>query len=84
MKRALSILSGCGVATFLPHQVLAAAGRNPPGDLAILGFLGFCALIVVAQLIPLARRLKERPTVKERAAAPISGEAEERAEIESR
>jgi len=38
--------------------VLAAADeREPPGELAVRIFLGFCALIIVAQLVPLARQI---------------------------
>ena len=43
--------------------VLAAADeREPPGELAVRIFLGFCALIIVAQLVPLARQTWRRLT----------------------
>ena len=41
--------------------VLAATDeREPPGELAVRIFLGFCALIIVAQLLPLARQVWRR------------------------
>jgi len=54
--------------------VLAAAEeRDPPGNLAVQIFLGFCALIIVAQLVPLAlqtlRRLSERKAKRVEATA---------------
>lgn len=45
--------------------VLAAAEeRDPPGTLAVQIFLGFCALIIVAQLVPLARQTLRRLSEK--------------------
>jgi len=54
--------------------VLAAAEeRDPPGNLAVQIFLGFCALIIVAQLVPLAlqtlHRLSERKAKRVEATA---------------
>ncbi len=42
----------------------AADEREPPGDLAVGIFLGFCALIIVAQLVPLARQAVRRLTAR--------------------
>ena len=45
--------------------VLAATEeRDPPGTLAVQIFLGFCALIIVAQLVPLARQTLHRLSEK--------------------
>lgn len=42
----------------------ATEERNPPGGLAVQIFLAFCALIVVAQLVPLARQTWRRLSEK--------------------
>ncbi|BCS54442.1 hypothetical protein [Geobacter sp. SVR] len=39
-----------------PLQAFAAENRAAPNDLGVWIFIGFCALIVTAQIVPLLRR----------------------------
>lgn len=57
----------------------ASAERNPPDNLAVWIFLGFCALIIVAQLFPLVIRLgrKTAQLNQEEAAKLESNESSE-------
>ncbi|MFA7537278.1 MAG: hypothetical protein WCY68_14470 [Desulfuromonadales bacterium] len=45
--------------TFGASVALAATGREDNSSLVVWGFLGFCALIVVAQLVPLIGNLRQ-------------------------
>jgi predicted membrane channel-forming protein YqfA (hemolysin III family) len=58
LKRFITMTFTMSVALFaMVMPVLAATEqRQPPGELAVRIFLGFCALIIVAQLLPLARQ----------------------------
>lgn len=64
LKRIITLLFT--LAAMVMPVLAAAEERDPPGTLAEQIFLGFCALIIVAQLVPLARqtlrRLSERKT----------------------
>lgn len=46
-------------ATAIP-ALAAADGRGNPSEPLVWGFLGFCALIIIAQIAPLARNLKKQ------------------------
>lgn len=57
MKRITTLFSVWGGSLILVPMAMAAEERRPPGNLAVWGFLAFCALIIVAQLIPLVRHI---------------------------
>jgi hypothetical protein len=63
--------------------IAAAGGREDTTDLVIWGFLGFCALIVVGQLIPVIFTLWGAKKAFERspAEAPVLRGAEEEPKI---
>ena len=66
IKRIISLFITLAVtlsAVVVP-ALAAAEERNPPGELAVQIFLAFCALIVVAQLVPLARQTLRRLSEK--------------------
>jgi len=49
----------------------AEGGRQDNSSAVIWGFLGFCALIIIAQLVPTIRELRQAARAeKERLAAP--------------
>lgn len=54
LKRSIILL--VTLATMVVPVLAAAEEREPPGTIAVQIFLGFCALIIVAQLVPLARQ----------------------------
>jgi hypothetical protein len=78
MKRIITMLVTLSVTlSAMVMPVLAATEvREPPGELAVRIFLGFCALIIVAQLLPLARQTLRRMTEKK--AKPVEARAEVR------
>jgi len=49
------------VATAIP--AFAAEGRSNPSETIVWGFLGLCALIIVAQIAPLVRNLKKQSKI---------------------
>ena len=56
--------------------VLASSDeRQPPDEIAVWIFLGFCALIIVAQMVPLARQTWRR--LSEQKAKKVEEEARE-------
>lgn len=66
IKRTISLFSTLAVtlsAVVVP-ALAATEERNPPGELAVQIFLAFCALIIVAQLVPLARQTLRRLSEK--------------------
>jgi hypothetical protein len=76
MKRIISLVITLSITLSVVMPALAATvERDPPGDLAVRIFLGFCALIIVAQLVPLARqalrRLSEKKTKRVEATAEV-------------
>ena len=54
------IIPGAALVTLAVPVLPAAEEREPAGNLAVWIFLGFCALIIVAQLFPLAARMWRR------------------------
>jgi len=74
MKRiiSLSITLFITLSAAVAPALAATLERDPPGELAVRIFLGFCAPIIVAQLVPLARqalsRLSEKKAKKVEAA----------------
>lgn len=65
----IAALAGTATAAFA-----AGEGREDGSSLAICIFLGFCALIIIAQLLPIFRiRLRRRHTVTTaREAVPVN------------
>jgi hypothetical protein len=63
-KRIITLLVTLSVTLAMAVPALATAVREPPGEVAVWIFLGFCALIIVAQLVPLARQAVRRLTEK--------------------
>lgn len=75
--RTITLIVALTGALALP-ALAAGEDRVPPGDLAIWIFLGFCALIVLAQLVPLARALLKKKEVADH--AEVASEPVEQAE----
>ena len=50
-----SILAAIAIPAFA-----ATEGRGNPTDLIVWGFIGFCALIVIAQVAPLLRNVSKQ------------------------
>ncbi|HEY6837439.1 MAG TPA: hypothetical protein VI389_01720 [Geobacteraceae bacterium] len=53
------IISSVALVAALPASA-AVDQREPSGDLAVMIFLGFCALIIIAQVLPLVVRAWRR------------------------
>ena len=51
----LSILATTAIPAFA-----ATEGRGNPTDLIVWGFIGFCALIIIAQVAPLLRNVNKQ------------------------
>lgn len=58
----ITIISGTLAATIIP-ALAAAEGRNNPSEPIVWGFLGFCALIIIAQVAPLIRNLRKQSRI---------------------
>jgi hypothetical protein len=56
-----SIISAIVAGTVVP-ALAAVEGRNPSGDIAVWIFLGFCALIIVAQVITMIGQVRKQAT----------------------
>ena len=54
------IIPGAALVALAVPVLAAADEREPAGNLAVWVFLGFCALIVVAQLFPLVAQIWRR------------------------
>lgn len=74
MSSALSktvLITGMQLVSALP--VLAAAeGRDNPPEVIVWGFLGLCALIVVAQIVPVIRILKKQSKTAAEQTKPVN------------
>ena len=55
------MVSSMLAATAMP-AFAAAEGRSIPSEPIVWGFLGFCALIIIAQIVPLIGNLKKQST----------------------
>lgn len=77
MKRTISLFITLAVtlSAVVAPALAASEERNPPGELAVQIFLAFCALIIVAQLVPLARqtlrKLSEKKAKRVQEAAEV-------------
>lgn len=58
----ITMISGILAATIIP-ALAAAEGRSNPSEPIVWGFLGFCALIIIAQVAPLIRNLKKQSKI---------------------
>lgn len=61
LKRTAMILNFV-VATAIP-AFAAAEGRSNPSETIVWGFLGLCALIIVAQIAPMIRNFKKQSKI---------------------
>lgn len=51
------------LATTAIPALAAAESRSNPSEPIVWGFLGFCALIIIAQIAPLIRNLKKQSKI---------------------
>lgn len=58
----ITMITGILTATAIP-ALAASEGRGNPADPIVWGFLGFCALIIIAQIAPLVRNLKKQSKI---------------------
>lgn len=64
MLSALAIVAmSFGVLFVSALPAVAAEGRSNPPEVIVWWFLGLCALIVVAQIVPLLRNLRKQAAV---------------------
>lgn len=55
----ITMITSLLASTAIP-ALAATEGRGNPSDPIVWGFLGFCALIIIAQVAPLVRNLKKQ------------------------
>ena len=55
----ITMISSILATTAIP-ALAAAESRSNPSEPIVWGFLGFCALIIIAQIVPLIRNLKKQ------------------------
>ena len=55
----ITMISSILATTAIP-AFAATEGRGNPTDLIVWGFIGFCALIVIAQVAPLLRNVNKQ------------------------
>jgi len=58
----ITMISSILASTALP-AFAATEGRSNPTDLIVWGFIGFCALIVIAQITPQIRNLNKQSKI---------------------
>lgn len=58
----ITVITSVLAATIIP-ALAADEGRSNPSDPIVWGFLGFCALIIIAQIAPLIRNLKKQSKI---------------------
>lgn len=78
MRPGRIVMTATAVLGMAPSAIAATGGEKDTSDLVIWGFLGFCALIVVGQLLPLVTTLLDarKTAQKEPEALAVSAEGE--------